>query len=544
MAQLTLRANLSAANFPLCSDFSGRSVVIPNQDQAYVTPSQFSGADTDKDRGIPQIYYCHNVMPVGQGFKSIAYRKVITGIPTTTTKFNKVIAVRDNTENRGYVGFTSDGLTFLYQLSTNTWKNVSIPGTWVGGNVTTATASGVTYICYEKWGIYTVDLVAGVLTSASLSGITNANVVGMCAAANYLILHDGYTVYWSSATNPTDFVPSLATGASSGVPTGIGGIITAITSLGTGFAVYTTVNIVLSSYSGNTRYPWIFREAPGGAGSKDIEGITNTGDDGTNYAWTSSGLLKITAQGCNPVFPEVTDFLSGRIFEDFVDATLSIESEYLLYDLKVKLSYASSRYLVISYGKQSLTHALVYDIALKRWGKLRVAHVDAFELTISSDGAGLTYANLAPKTYAQLAPTPYNELTKLVNTAASPKRTLAFLQADGSVQIALWDYGNYKAQAVIMLGKFQLTRSQVVTLEEFVVENVDLANSSNFTASVITSLDGKDQGLPLTIPPVSVIGSQTRTYRCRVTGVNHSLLFTGAFNLVSLVLAFSKHGRR
>lgn len=542
MGQLTLRANLSAANFPLCSDFSGRSVVIPQQDETYITPSQFSGADTDKDRGIPQIYYCHNVMPVGQGFKSIAYRTVIAGV-SGITKFTKTITVRDNNENRGYLGITSDGLIYLYSLTTNVWKNVTVP-LWNGGDVSVAMASGVTYVCMKSFGVFVVDLVLGQLTTAALGGITNSSVRGIWSSSNYMLLHDGYTVYWSSATNPTDFVPSLATGAGSAVPTGIGGVITSATTLGTGFAIYTTANIVLASYSGNTRYPWIFHEAAGGAGSGDIEGITNTGDEGTNYAWTSSGLLRVTAQGCTAVFPEVTDFLAGRIFEDFNDATLSIQSEYIQYDLKVKLSYASSRYLIISYGKISLTHALIYDIILKRWGKLRINHVDAFELTINADGAGMTYQNLAPKTDTGLGATPYNQLTKLVNAAAAPKRSLAFMQNDGTIKIALWDYGNYTANAVIMLGKFQLTRNQVVTLEEFIVENVDSANVTNFSANVITSLDGKSQGLPLTIPPLYAAGSQVRIYRCRVTGVNHSLLLTGAFNLVSLVLAFSRHGRR
>ena len=44
---------------------------------------------------------------------------------------------------------------------------------------------------------------------------------------------------------------------------------------------------------------------------------------------------------------------------------------------KVKL--VASRYLVISYGVFEFTHAIIYDLALKRLGKVKITHADVFE---------------------------------------------------------------------------------------------------------------------------------------------------------------------
>jgi hypothetical protein len=63
------------------------------------------------------------------------------------------------------------------------------------------------------------------------------------------------TLYWSSTTDPTDFTPSLATGAGSGGVQNIKGAITIAAPISTGLIVYSNQNAVAAVYSGNARFP-------------------------------------------------------------------------------------------------------------------------------------------------------------------------------------------------------------------------------------------------------------------------------------------------
>jgi len=113
-------------------------------------------------------------------------------------------------------------------------------------------------------------------------------------------------------------------------------------------------------------------------------------------------------QEAQSIFPEVTDFLLGAELEDYVGelglqpgnaapelnasvygefATAQFGQNQLMIQrlppgtngMLVKIAIVASRYLVISHGIQELTHMLVYDTALRRWGKLRKKHVAVFE---------------------------------------------------------------------------------------------------------------------------------------------------------------------
>ena len=72
MAQVTIRANLSSVQVPLLTEEFGRSVIVRQQDLNYV-PTVTSKADADKDIGIPQVYYGHNIMPTSYGYRSVAF---------------------------------------------------------------------------------------------------------------------------------------------------------------------------------------------------------------------------------------------------------------------------------------------------------------------------------------------------------------------------------------------------------------------------------------------------------------------------------------
>jgi hypothetical protein len=183
--------------------------------------------------------------------------------------------------------------------------------------------------------------------------------------------------------------------------------------------------------------------------------------------------------------------------------------------MQKKLISVADRYLIFSYGRTSLTHAIVFDMAQKRYGKLKLDHTDCFE-------------------YEYLDP----------GLADSPRKSIAFLLRTGEIKIANLSESFAASSGVILLGKFQYVRSRATTLEELIIQNVrqnqsvsvyDFYTTTGGTLSSTTRVQGID---------VSVGNSEQRRYRFHKTGMNHSIMLVGGFSLASFVLAFHVNGNR
>ena len=545
MAQIILRGNLSAVSFPLISEFAGRSIVIPQLDENYLPGSiNRTTNDSDHDRGIPQISYCHNVVPAAQGYKSVAYNTIATGL-VGHTDFFLTRVVKDASNNKAILGFTTAGGIYMLTSGVVGWQPLTVVGWTNQGQVTFAFVNGSTYICLQGLGVYLVAITVPGLTLQALTGLTASTLVGICDSNNYMIAYILGIVYWSSTSNPLDFVPSLITGAGSGTPNDLNGAIIVCAGLNNGFVIYNSGVPVIASYTGNSNYPWIFRSASFGAGITAQDQVTLGDGQGYHYAWTSAGIIRVEATGCEVVFPELTDFLAGKIFEDYDTATHTFTRTNLGSKLAVALTMIGSRYLVISYGQtdETYTHALVYDTAFSRWGKLRVNHVTCMEIAVNPVGGILNYTALLGTLYDAYTTTTYTQLSAVSNLAADPKNTMVFMQANGTLLIADFSFGNYAADAVIMLGKFEINRNQLCTLEQVEIEGIDVENQANVDVSVFSTIDGSTY-IPAKIPTQTLSAGRLRKYNMRVTGTNHSICLHGSFHVTSAMFAFHNHGRR
>lgn len=540
MAQATYRANLNNESFPLLTSFQGRTVIQPQLDQHYYQRTSYNSEDNDK--GIPVAYYLHNVLPSSHGFKSISYKDIIASIPEESS-VNNIIEVTGEAGARGIICTTLTGKTYLSQASNKEWIDVTPSGVPQASDITYAITASGTYICYGKYNIYFVDLTISSLIPASIVwdvGVSSSQMLGITGVNNYLISYTESTVYWSSALDVLDMQESLATGAGFGTPTGIIGEIKLITPLGSGFAVYCKSNIVLAAFSGNTQYPWLFRPVPNSTGITELYHVVSNCDDGSNYAWTSSGLLKLAVSGVDTVFPEVTEFIAGRVMEDY-DTALGvftlIESTS---NLSVKLSFLASRYLAISYGINGFTHALVYDLALKRWGKLKLNHEVLFNLVFDAEVNISTYYEIGLVTYDSFSGVLYDNLISNKAEAPSARHSMAAIDGTGKVSLVIIDFISDASDSVIFFGKYQLTRSGMVSIEEIELESVD-SDSSDFTLDLLTSVDGLNTSSVVT--PYNEILGKMRKYYTNISGLNHTLRIKGTFHLNSLLIRFSGEGR-
>lgn len=545
MAQLHSRANLSAARFPLATSFQGRTIVLPQHDQNFQKSATFAGADQDRDVGIPQIFYCHNVMPTEQGLQSIGYNTIIPAISPAQDDFDQAIRLLDPSGNK-FIFVPSAGKNYIFDAPELTWKSRnSIPG--LSGNVlvTTAYVNGETYIFYEGNGCYKYNSVTKAMDPVVLAGLVTANIKGIVGSNGYLLAWDLLTMYWSSATNPIDFVPSLLTGAGSANVTDLKGAIVACLPSVSGFIIYSTGNAVGASFTANIRFPFVFKEVAGSGGILRKEHVTFEDNLEDHYALTSAGLQLVNKTSAKVVFPDITDFLTSRLFEDFDSTTNLFTASYLTSDLNVKMTLIASRYLVISYGTgtTTFTHALIYDIGLKRIGKVKIDHVDAFEYPYPNLYGVITYAMLLAigTLYSDLYGTTYAQLSTAQVTAEKPRRTIAFLQNDGTVRLLSFDLGILDNQGVLLLGKYQFTRGHACTMHGCEVESIDAA--SNFEALLLPSFDGKNfqPAIPAYLRDNNGL---LQRFAVRASGQNHSWLYKGSFNMCSVLVHYSQHGFR
>ena len=505
MSQLTYRGNLSAKSFPFLAENFGRSVIVRQYDNNY---SRALSAESEADVGIPQFYYAHNVMPKGEGLQSVGFTQIIAGALTDITQIE---LVRDAAGSKVYLSITSDGKFYSY-----------VGGSWhylvtLVGTVTFAYVSGVNYIYISGIGCYTYEppsgphpfgrLVIVALTGTVIVGVDA--VEGICASYEYLVVWSANKVFWSSTLSATDFTPSLITGAGNGAVVGAKGNIIACVAHLLGFIVYTDNNAVAALYSGNSRYPFNFREIVSSGGISSILMVATDASTGNHYAYTTSGLQLISTSQAQVIYPDATDFIAGKLLEDFNEITNQFTYTTLSSTMQKRVNVISERYLVISYGIAAFTHAIIFDLGQKRWGKVKLNHTSTFEFEI-----------------------PISGVTEI------PRQSIAFLQADGSVQILDFDT-NRENNGVLILGKFQYVRTRLLALDTIDVENVK--STAGFSIVLQSTLDGKN--FTNSSPTLIYSSGELRRYGSDKIGLNHSLVCKGQFNLNSFVLTFHVHGK-
>jgi hypothetical protein len=545
VAQWYVRVNLASAKFPLLTEFSGRTIIVPQYDQNY-DRQLVSMTDGDKDKGVPQAFYMHNVTPTFQGYQSVGYAQAIPPQGDgSTTDFDACFVIQTAAQAR-YLFVPSVGKNYVYSGTTKQWvsTNPIAPGTLRSNvQVTAAYIHGETYIYYANYGCLRYDTPTTAFVTVILASLNPANVKGVCAANGYMLTWTDTAVAWSSLVDPTDFLPSLTTGAGGGSINEAKGKIISCLPISGGFLVYCERNVVSARYTGNTAFPFVFVEVPGSAGISGPETVSWQSNLATHYAWTTAGLQELDRIKTTNSLLEATDFLASRQFEDFDETTNTFTQQTLAKPVNVKLCVIGSRFLIISYGIQSgiYTHALYYDIALMRWGKLKITHTDCFDFAPPSLVGPLTYSQLAGTPYASLSGITYGDLQGTVTVQGTVRSTIAFLQSNGTVQLVDFGISEATASGVIWMGKYQFVRNKLIIHLGTDIETE--RDNNTFDCFIVPTIDGKTFLTP-TKGFLQQKSPKMRSYNNRVTGMNYALYLRGAFALNTIVTWFTTAGTR
>lgn len=546
MAYYTSRINLASASFPFLTELWGQSIIVPQYDQNF-DRQVVSAADQDRDKGIPQAFYMHNVMPTTNGYQSISYDIQIQPLGGgTSTSFDAVFPFQAINTGK-YLWCPSAGQNFIYFAQLKAWYPISsLPLGTVpdNGQVTVAYLHGDTWFYYANYGCFKFNPATLTIDPVTLTGLTPANIIGIVTANGYMLAWTSTGIAWSSLVDNTDFTPSLATGAGGGQVNDAKGQIISCLPISGGFIVYCERNAVAAKYTGNTKSPFTYSEIPGSLGIRSPEQVSWQSNLSSHFAWTSSGLQELDKNGVRQTFADVSDFISAKIFEDYDETTAKLTRFPLLQNMNVKIAIVSSRYLVMSYGVLSgvYTHALTYDITLKRWGKLKITHRDCFEWNFPSLVGPLTYDSLAGQQYQTFISGTYATLGGVVNTVADVKGAIAFLLQDGTVKTAQFQFSETGSSGVLITGKYQFMRGSNIVHFSTQVESVSVL-PGGFALTLIPFMDGKTP-LPEVRCINRVVGTRTVDYVRKLTAQSYALVFKGAFNLNSVETAYTKGGSR
>ncbi len=508
MPHSTYRANLTAAEFPLLTEFHGRTVIIPSIDQNFSRQVN-SPKNKDRDIGIPQLFYCHNVFPTDAGLTSIGYQTIATSPLDTDGTFYEMLFIRDTSENVAYFANTRSGRNYVLLNLGAGWIRTTDKAPGVEGIITSAHVNGQTYIMFGKNACYRYDFASNTLIATPLVGLTETLVLGICASNGYMIAWTATEVLWSSIIDPLDFIPSLATGAGGGGVQNAKAALTVVLPTNQGMTVYTKRNAVSMMYTGNAQYPFTYKEIGGAGGLEDPTLAAFDGNSTNSFTYTTAGLQEISNNDSSIVFPQVTDFIAGSQFEDFNEITLEFTRLSLASPFLKKIALIANRYLIVSYGVSQLTHAWVYDFGLARWGKIKLNHVDCFEYFY-----------------------PSGEIVDI------PKKNIGFLQADGTIIVGTISYDTTGSYGVVILGKYQLDRSHYLKITEIHLESVKAGNVLG--VKLLSSIDGL--ATAVTTPTLARDVGTYRRYNANASGLNHSILIVGAFSLNSMELKITDAG--
>ena len=529
------RLNTQVAFIPFLSTQIGPNVLRPTEyTKNFVVRAKYvSPPLQDQDIGIPTPIYGENILPMTTGWESVAFTERIKP-QRAFNKFDQLINLKSGAETN-ILYSPSQGKDF-----------VNYDGQWApgpqfqnfAGLVTHAYLKLKTYVFYQRQRIMSYNYPDKAFHNEVLAGLQLTNIDGITTSNNLLIAWNETTIFWSSAIDPLDFVPSLSSGAGSQNPTQVRGKIVCCLPAAGGFIVYTTSNAIFAQWSGNLRYPWVFTEIAGSAGIRSPEHVSYDANYDGHFAWTPVGMQAITKGKAEAALPEVTDFLTGKLVEEYIgplayqshqnaspefssqaqDWNLKPQGPSLLQQLTlkedpwVKVALLGSRYLCISYGykiRGIYDWVIVYDYSLQRYGKLKFAHTDLFEYQT--------------QTYEQ----------------PQVKTLIGFLKADGSVFTVNFAHGIY-GEGVLLYGKIQESVGHWLELTQVELQSMRDVNPNLL---LVPSYDGVN--LEQAELPVKTISTKNFSqWMCRSAGQNLNLLLTGSFSVTSITVEFNILGGR
>lgn len=544
MAVQTFKAALNAANYPMTYRQASRSVLFPGSDIVPRTNTGFHGTPDSADFNIMQLIYCENVIPIAKGLQSAGFVIEYPPYEPPATDFDQLFLIRNTSLGTDISFSPGRGKNYVYRDAEEGWVSYS-PFVFNADykNITHGTVNGRTFIFYERtkcveWDPVTPDVVDITLTLPA--GYDISDILGNSGASNYHILYTETTILWSTVSNIFDF-SDTDLGAGSQIPIDLKGRITAVRPISGGFIIYTSQNAIAASFTNDASRPFAFREVQNSGGVVSGEQVSGEANAAGHYTYGNAGIQLVTLQRADTVFPEAADFLISPELDVWNPLTKTVDTAPLVNTFTPKVQYLGSRYLFFSYGSGNgiFSHALVFDTALQRWGKLRIDHVDINLLPLDSLGGPLRYYQL--KYMYDYYGMQYRELNYPAEPPPGLRQNFGFLQPDGTTWLMVTDIEAALTGSVVIFGRCQLSRGRNITIQRMELEGLFQTPIPEIT--LLGSETGADRD-SVTTPTVVETTPYLVKADSRVTATNFDIAVEGNFQLTTHIVEATNHGNR
>jgi len=379
-------------------------------------------------------------------------------------------------------------------------------------------------------------------TSSDSDDVQLAHMEGITSAKGRLVAWDiDNLIYWGSASDPVDFVPSAETRANQLSVTSILGKIIKCEGYANGFIIYSTGNVVKGTYVGGT-HTYNFKPIKGINGVIDPRHIKATLAD--HYIWSNLGLIQLDPeQGeLNLATPELTDWLSnyrypitmnmaaGRFLIIYLkDRDLQFSNRYIRnsdINLDAPISHEATTEIEFNPARSGLnmystySRALVFDTLLGKWGSLDLDH----KLLFAIDAIN------------QIGYKPEKDYSLVSANLHNDQKGLAILEPDGSISLA----DTYPDDSYLVFGKFASHRDRQTKLVETISEFVEYPDAN---IEIEKSVDG-----------AKIDSIQTKSYTAKtdlrsvedinMAGQWFNILLRGHYHLKRLLVKGYPYGRK
>jgi hypothetical protein len=385
------------------------------------------------------------------------------------------------------------------------------------------------------------------ITTATNEIVELAQVEGISASRGRLLAWDyTNTLYLGSAVDPTDFTPSVTTQANSYRVDAIKGNIVLILPHPEGAVIYSTGNIVKSTYQGGGSQQVFSYRAINEKGAIDPRHIAKGSD--SHYLIGSEGLYTVdySKNEVSLIGKELTDFLKRYKFPiqlqmignrylvvnlleapPTVDAKAWREGSATAYQLGEGTRTARPVQVLsipdVPFGQNLFplfTNAMIYDAVLDKWGYATLDYKHLFSINPTNQEG---YP--AEKDYALREAAFYNDV-----------RSLAALLPDGSTVLL----NDSPDSSYIVYGKYLLSRSHYTRVLKVEAQFLDYPDC---TISLEPSMDGRLIDYD-NIKESAAIGTPGFRWPIMAVASWFNILVKGKFNLTGLSIEGKRDGRR
>lgn len=555
MATQKFKAALTNSKFPFLYAHAPRAVLQQGLDPTARLPFSYMGNPASADYNSIEMLYCENAVPTANGYASVRFDDAIAALGGSS--FERFSVVRRSDETSYLIAIYVSGVfgsAYLYDPATDEWVNNFFyysPSAYDLHSI--IYVGGKTYYFVQQGVLLELSGTSLSFKYADLrlpENYSSSDIMCGCGASNYMILATESEILWSAPTDSLEFADTLL-GAGRQIPIDLKGKIRATVPISGGFIIYTTKNAVAAFFTNRADTPFLFKEILGSAGILSSEQVTGDANGSEHYVYGHAGIQRVSLQRADTILPDCADFLSGDAYNQWNSTTHTVD-QINSAQSKIKINLILNRYLVISYAFASsqFQQALIYDLSLERWGKVKTPHVDVGLLPWAINSA------------AGSRPATIEELTDPIEDYVVPIGNFNVLTGEDTVELELlhWrdniGFMSYDAaikamkvenslqsvesgSGVLVFGHVQVTRGRKVTLQA-----IELDGLVDGNVYVLPSLSGYDRDTSQATTLTDSDGNY-KQYRKRVTAENFDVAIeAGSFSLSSVVIETTIHGSR